>query len=555
MKKQPGKAALALLTILCIPHSAFAALSAEVDRNRIAMGDTLRLTIIGTDGEEVGETDLQPLLENFEILQRSSSSNFSFGNGQRSNTKKLLIDLSPLKEGLLVIPALRVEKEKTQPLRVAVTPPPDINTGGQPVLFEAIVDRDQVYVQGQLILTMRLSLAINLESGSIGELELDNAFVRQLERNSFLRTIDGRPWHIHEVRYAVFPEQSGELVIPAQAFSGRISEGRRGLFDLNRGQLLRRNSEPVSVQVLARPNQFDGSTWLPARNLTIEENWSVPPEQLRAGESATRTIRIVGEGLQGAQLPPIFFPQQEGLKYYPDQPQISEQEMTSGLQGVRMETAALVPTRAGQWTIPEVRIPWWDTQAKQVRYALLPARDISVIATSVPGTSVTPQATSAGPVAVQGNPASLQNILPWQIASLIATLGWVITGVLYWRRRGGAATTATNSLPQNTTERDAFRKLIKACQLNNALVAREALLNWAATRADGPERPSLSSLDNEFSDSELSQALKKLETGLYSTQAQTWQGDELAKCLKRARDAKSSRSGGSEELRLYPNAN
>ena len=552
MKIPTGKIALVLLGALFFCQGVLAAVNAELDRSRIAMGDTVRLTITATDGEDVAETDLQPLQDNFEILQRSSSSNISFVNGRRSSTKQLVVDLSPLKEGALDIPALDVDGVKTQPLRVAVTPPPDINTGGQPVLFEALIDREQVYVQGQLILTLRLSLAINLESGSIPELELDNAFVRQLERNSFLRTIEGRPWRIHEVRYAVFPEQSGELVIPAQVFSGRISEGRRGLFDLNRGRLLRRNSEPLTVQVLPKPAEFATGTWLPATNLSIEEDWSVPPEQLRAGESATRTIRIVGEGLQGAQLPPVFFAPQDGLKYYPDQPQISEQEVSSGLQGVRLETAALVPTRAGQWTIPEMRIPWWDTQAKALRYAVLPARGINVTAASTPAPGAITDTMAVNPAGVAGQSVVAQNSLPWQIASIVAALGWLVTGVMYWRRRESDSKSTPVAKPVNNNEREAFRKLLKACQLNNALATREALLNWAASREDGAVRPTLGSLASALGDGQLSRELETLEAGLYSTRSHAWRGEALADCLKRVRNRLDENARRAPELSLYP---
>ena len=59
---------------------------------------------------------------------------------------------------------------------------PDIRPRDEPVLFEAEVDRDSVYVQGQVILTLRLQQAINLDGRSISELELDNAFVKPLEQ-------------------------------------------------------------------------------------------------------------------------------------------------------------------------------------------------------------------------------------------------------------------------------------------------------------------------------------------------------------------------------------
>ena len=129
---------------------------------------------------------------------------------------------------------------------------------------------------------------------NITQLELDDAFVRPLEQNSFQRTINGRPWLVHEIRYAIFPEHSGTLEIPSQRFSARESTPRRSLFDLGGGgRQVRRSTEPLTIEVLPRPDSFPGSEWLPAGELTLEESWSTPPEALKVGESATRFLDAI----------------------------------------------------------------------------------------------------------------------------------------------------------------------------------------------------------------------------------------------------------------------
>ena len=52
-----------ILSLSCwISQFAFADLIAEVDRNRISMGDTMRLSITATDGEDIDRINLRPLL-------------------------------------------------------------------------------------------------------------------------------------------------------------------------------------------------------------------------------------------------------------------------------------------------------------------------------------------------------------------------------------------------------------------------------------------------------------------------------------------------------------
>jgi len=294
------------------------------------------------------------------VLQRSSSSNTNIVNGRISRSRQLIIEMTPKRQGDLTLPSLEVGNSTTAAIPVTVGPPASMGGSDETVVFEMELDHKQVYVQSQVILTLRVSQAINLERRNISEFTLNNAFVKPLEQRSFQTRIDGRQWRVDEIRYAIFPEQSGTLEIPQQVFSGRVTQRRRSLFDIGgNGQRVRRIAGPISIEVLPIPAAFVGDNWLPARNVTVEESWSSPPERLGVGESATRTIRITAEGAQGAQLPPIQFKPVDGLKYYPDQPSIGEEELPSGLLGIREDNAAVVPTRAGTYTIPELRIPWW----------------------------------------------------------------------------------------------------------------------------------------------------------------------------------------------------
>ncbi|MDG2272322.1 MAG: BatD family protein, partial [Halioglobus sp.] len=369
---------LAILIVLIImlgTPSAVGSVTASLDRNKVALGDTLRLTIIATEGEEMSEADLRALNKDFEVMGRSTNNSTSIINGRMSRTRQLSIDLMPKREGEIQVPSIRMGKNITSPLLINVIPASDTLADGKTVIFELEVDKDSVYVQGQLILTLRVQQSINLDGRSISELKLANAFVKPLEQHSFQRNIDGRPWRVDELRYAIFPEQSGTLEIPAQVFSGRTSRGQRSFFDMgNSGQLVRRSTAPLFINVLPKPSSFTADTWLPAQRLTLQETWSTDPNELRVGESTTRTIEVVGEGLQGAQLPPILFTPIEGLKYYPDQPQISEQEVADGLVGIRQDSAAVVAIRPGTYLIPEIRIPWWSTQTETLEYAILPER-------------------------------------------------------------------------------------------------------------------------------------------------------------------------------------
>jgi hypothetical protein len=559
--KPIGKALCALCALLLAvaASASLASVSASLDRQRAAMGDTLRLTITASDDEDLEQLDLRPLTANFEILQRSNSSKTSYINGQFSSTREILLEIAPLREGSLVVPPLHVGQDVTSALPVIVSPPPQGSGADQNLMFEAELDRSSAYVQGQIIFTLRLQQAINLDDRNITQLQLDNAFVRPLEQNSFQRTVNGRPWLVHEVRYAIFPEQSGTLEIPAQTFSARESSPRRSLFDTRgRGRQLRRSTEPLTIEVLPRPSSFPASDWLPAHELSLEESWSTPPEQLKVGESATRTITIRGDGLQGAQLPPIMYPPAQGLKYYPDQPAISDLETATGLMGTRVDSVAVVPTQEGKWQIPEIRIAWWDTQSNELRYAVLPARELAVAAgdplSSPPLPNPTPSTAAvltqdgAAPIPLVANNDSRL----WQIVAAVNGTGWLLSLLyLVWAR----GRKPTNGAPpsEDPREQTAFKSLLQACASGQPLPARSAIVSWTAALTSRPGLASMAQVGSIFEDPALDTAIDALNAALYSSGQSTWDGNALAEAARKLRSQHRKAAPVKDQpLQLYP---
>lgn len=532
-QNRSGKPFLWLLGCLLMGLMAPAqsALEASLDRYNIAMGDSVRLALRSDDDSDPGDADLSALQNAFEILQRSSNISTRIVNGERSQTRELTLELTPRREGDLVIPPFEVDGKRSEALAVSVGPEPTAQATDEVVIFEAEVDRSEVYVQGQLLLTLRVQQAVNLDSRSISELEIDNAYVETLGQNSFQRTIDGRPWLVHEIRYAVFPESSGELVIPEQTFSGRIASGRRTLFDTRpAGRLLRRRSEALVIPVLPRPANYPATTWLPSSSLTIEEQWSAPRDQLRIGDSITRTISITGEGLQGAQLPPIDAASADGLRAYPDQPLINNVNGDNGVTGIRTDSLALVAVSDGVYELPALEIPWWDTKSNTLKTATLPAQRLTVLPSpgslartdTSGGDAAAPSAAGVSPDAVRmASPAD--GVWPWVAGG--CALGWMLTSLLWWWRAKTPTPRQARTQPVVITP----PKLSDACRQNNPSMAREALRAWLLQQGHtGSIEAWLGQQDSDA----LTRAVQDLERCLYrhdsDTQDRDWNGKALS---------------------------
>lgn len=540
-----------LLYALLWTQCALAELSATVDRREIAMGETLRLTLLGDAGEQPAEIDLTPLSRDWEILSRSSATNARFINGQNQVTRTLEMELAPLREGTLSIPSLTAGGRNTTPLSIRVNPEPVVAPGDALVLFEASIESDSVYVQAETILTVTLQQAINLDGGEISAFDIPDAVVENLERRSFQRRVGNRTWLVTELRYAVYPEKSGRLTIPAIGFSAREVQPGRSLLGARLGRRLRLTSEPIEMNVKSVPTTFPGEVWLPARDLTLEENWSIDPEALSVGDSTTRTLTLVGRGLQGSQLPPLSSVQGAlnipELRFYPDQEAIDQSELADGLQGRRVQSEALVARSGGAWVLPEIRIPWWNTDTDQLEFAVVPARRVAVAASQPLDSSLSPTATN-GAIAM-----STQNAPQW--LWILSASGWVISlvmAVLLWLNRQPRQTTdpgATSGSASPETIRQSLVAARRAVEAQDPAALRSAILDWGALYS-GSAVASLQKLASMTSPS-LSAKLLRLDEALYGTGHLADAASGLIDAL-REEPALAQHREASAKLALYP---
>ena len=516
-----------LVSLLAAAPIAQAKLTTEVDRTDIALGETLRLIIRADDGERPDEVDISAIDSDFDILQRSSATSAKLINGTQNVTRTLELELSPKRDGVLSIPSLTAGGLRTTPIAIKVSPQVASPAGDALVYFTAEVDRTDVYVQAQLLLTVTLQQAISLDNRAVSDLDIGNTFVKPLEQRSFQRRISGRLWQVTELRYAIFPEQSGSLEIPSMNFSGREILPGRSLLGARLGRRIAIDTNPITITVKPVPENFPGDVWLPAKQLTLNESWSTAPEQLSVGDSTTRVLQIEALGLQSSQLPPITSTDSSnalaGIRFYPDQETLDDKEIGADIAGTRLQSEALVTTNAGDWRLPELSIPWWNTETDTLEYAQLGSRAIKVVAPLA--AQVTQPSVTAGTAESSSN-----NVLLW---ALIAASGWLfaaLLGGLLWRLKRGlqrAPDTPSSSLKRDPTRlTGALVALRLACQQNDPRATRHALIDWGKLHLQLDHKPSLQMIKS-MSSPTLNAAIASLERALFSAQNQNWEGQSL----------------------------
>ncbi|AMB87557.1 protein BatD [Pseudomonas agarici] len=521
-------------------------LIASVDRMRLNSGESVELTLESADVTQFGKPDLEPLASQFEVRGTRQVNQLRSLGGDKQATTRWIITLTPKQNGSVLIPSLQLGELKSQPitLQVLQSEEQDAANSLAPVFIEANLDQDSVYVQAQAVLTLRIYHSVSLyDDSSLSPLQVSDGRIELLgESRTYEKLINGVRHGVIELRYAIYPQHSGKLTIPAQVFSATLVDiGQDQVPAVPKpGKLIHVSSAEMTLDVKPQPSTWPADTpWLPARSLSLSESWSPEPEHSQVGDSLTRSLTVKAEGLSSAQLPPLPTTSLSGLRRYPDQPQLDNQNSERGLIGSREEREALVPTHSGSFELPAVAVIWWNTYEDHMERSSLPARTLQV----ANNPSLAPDTPVSG---VPGNVAAdATNLWIWKLSTLLLACTTLFGFGLWWRaRRQPAVHRATQTGPSPRTLLDDLKR---SCLANDPQVTRQALDAWARQQ---PE--TLAEMAARFVP--LSDALDGLNGALYSETGLHWQGEELWRVIRAIPAAERAQDpvGDSGLPPLYP---
>ncbi len=507
---------LQLLLLLMLATTAHAddQLTATVDRNKIGIDETLTLRLRYSGNESGGQPDFELLEQDFDILSRQQSNQYRVINGRAESFVEWMLTLAPKREGKLFVPSLHYQGAVSDAIPITVTAAgasPDADE--RQAFLEVELDKDRVHVQEQLLVKVRLYTTIGLHDIATEPLQVPGAHVEKVDEQRYERRINGVGHAVYELTYAVFPESSGQLTIPALSYVAVA--GRRDPFSLfNRNtQRLRLRSQPQSLEVLPKPDSYSGANWLPAASLGIVQSWSKDPQTFTVGEPITRIVTIRAEGLRAAQLPPLPKLNVEGLKTYPDQPQQDDQLGQSGVIGSRIETTAIVATKPGDYQLPAVTVTWWDTKTGRQRATQLPAFRFTVTGAA----SATATQEPGGSTGLQPNGSSLEDQSNfWRnlaIAALASHLLWLL---YFFHQRKSQNPAPGPAKPRPSAERQA-QALEQAVESNDPTQIQQATMNWIRARWPNAAGNNLSEMNEQLDFEELEKLQDQLDAALYLT--------------------------------------
>jgi hypothetical protein len=372
------------------------------DKTSVVPGEQVRIIISVQGAKNASEPEF-PESDSYEVYFRGKSSRFEIVNGQFSANLDFNYTLVPSKKGDITIPPIPVrvarESRSTAPLTIHVSSQPStgkVQESEKAIFTTADVDDQEPFVNQQIIYTFRLLRRVQIQGASMEPLEFEGFHAEKLgKEREFSQIIKGKQYTVTELRFALFPQRSGILTIPAARLQCNVLYRRdrsRSPFDSffddpffgGFGRTERKteffSTDPIQIHVKAIPQPEDPDLDTPlVGKFSLEAHLS--QQEMKVGDSATITISVKGKG-NIHDIPEPIIPEIPEFKVYEDKPSLDAKITLDGISGVKTFKKALVPTKPGEYRIPPIKIPFLDPDSGTYRIAAAQPISIRVL----PGT-------------------------------------------------------------------------------------------------------------------------------------------------------------------------
>ncbi|KPZ60202.1 hypothetical protein AN391_00611 [Pseudoalteromonas sp. P1-13-1a] len=512
-----------LLLLSAMPSWAATKLEASVDKNPVLAGEFFMLNISVDDTIKTEQPDTSVLLKDFVVGPTSLSTRTNIINGSINKQTTWSVKLMTRNEGEYTIPAFTVAGLSSQPIKLKVAKRAADADKNNDIFLKTSLSSDALFVQEAGVYTIKLYLAKELLDGSLSTPTMEDAQLTQLgKQTESYELVDGKRYLVITREYLLQPQKSGVYTITGPTFQGRVQQNYRQLEVSALGDDQQLEIKPI-------PANYKGA-WLPSELVNIDEQWQPDENTVEVGTPITRTITLTALGVTKEQLPEIDMKTITGIRSYPDEVETNNAVRNGRVVSQQTASFALLPQKAGTYTLPEITLPWYNTKINRISYAKLPERTITVTPSANginPSTATNAPLNTGEPNLPDNNlsnteqhntaVATSQSVIPlWLI--IVAVLGyifWIITAIFYWLSRSTNNEQKNNSASVNKAQPLSLNALKNAAKSNN-LNAFYSELNEVAIKLTGKKVAAIDTLIHNINNDELAIQTNRLRSALYA---------------------------------------
>ena len=366
---------------------------ATVSSNNIQLSDVFTFKVEAINVDKTPEVDLAPLLNNFSIVSGpAQQTNIQWINGTKTSSRSLSWSLVAKREGKLTIPqvAVTVGKKVVQTQSITMTVAESEKNYESNELFLSIeVDKKRAYVGEQITVVYKLFTRVNMTVQNVDFPKHSGFWTEELfvpqqvdYKDVILEGVNYKMATLY--RIALFPTKSGNLELTPMTMNCSVVVKSRSNSFFNDPffgsfgnqtvpKVLRTKQTIINVQEFPGeiPEGFTGAVG------DFRVSSSIVPQNVKANNAATLKIEFKGTGnIDVISLPEIQFPQ--NIEVFPPTLKIEKDPFRDQITGTITKEYILIPRKTGRYTIPKIKITYFNPKVRAWKSTSTKPLNISV---------------------------------------------------------------------------------------------------------------------------------------------------------------------------------
>lgn len=426
------------------------AATASVTANKVVKDEVFQLRITAEEQLDADAIDFSALKHDFYMGRPNFGSYTNYVNGVKSVRSEWSITLAPLKTGTITIPAFQVGSDATAPIQLTVTADANAPDPKDLVEFQIRINRQELYPGESVQLDTRLLIKTELrrlKDAKIIPPDVEGADKQAIEltpkgkANQYQSILNGVEVTVVDQRYDLVARQTGKFIINGPQLRGAIIAGQTASGNA-RLIPITTQQELLVIDVLDKPQNYQG-TWLPSPALSLSQTWrdengnkldsETTDVTVHVGSPVTREITLTAEGVEQTQLPDLQVSYPDQLRRYAEKPVFRKEEN----RVIMTIKQVLIPKQAGEVSLPDVSLPWWNTREKRQATAKVKGLRLTVKESDTPALNISsPQPAQPVREAVKTKTVTVSDPGHWPyLTALFAALWLLFTGLWIRARR------------------------------------------------------------------------------------------------------------------------
>lgn len=228
--------------------------------------------------------------------------------------------------------------------------------------------------------TVRLQIDVLVETWltaapDLPELKLSGASVipsngraQNISRKKAGKTLFGASYS-----YLITPHQAGNFSIPALTIEASVGQASAPLSA---------STQPITFSAAQPPGFAADEVPLVASALDWQQSIHYSAQPLKVGDSITRELHLKAQDSLALNLPTVEAPAVDGLRLYKREPEVTDLEDGRGHKtgGQRIDRQVYVVEREGDFSLPPLKLKWWDSSANTLRETSIDAVEFKAAA-------------------------------------------------------------------------------------------------------------------------------------------------------------------------------